>query len=294
MALSKENTRIVADSSSDVLNLSEIPFASAPLKIITSVKEYVDDASLNVEQMVDELRSYSGQSSTSCPNVEDWLSAFGEAEHVFCVTISGSLSGSYNTALLAAKIYETDHPDRRVFVVNSLSTGPEMKLIIERLRMLVLAEKSFDDICKAVTHYHQKHTGLLFVLESMRNLANNGRVSPLTAKLAGLLGIRVVGKASDEGTLEVLNKCRGMSNALETVVKHMKSLGYNGGKVKISHCFNEEAVQKLKDMIKAEFEKAKVEIYGVRGLCAFYAEKGGLLIGFEKAMKKLQKAPDPA
>ena len=274
-------TKIIADSSADLLELSGVPFESAPLKIITAEKEYVDDASLDVLEMVNDLQSYSGRSSTSCPNANDWLNAFGDAEEIFCVTITATLSGSYNAAVQAKQIYEERHPDRRVFVLNSLSTGPEMVLMIEKMRELILEGKRFDEVCEEVTKYTKK-TGLLFMLESMRNLANNGRVSPLVAKVAGILSIRVVGKASDQGDLEQLNKCRGEKKSLETIVQHLRSLGLRKGKVRIAHCFNETAGKALKELIQKEFSKVQVEICKCRGLCSFYAEKGGLLVGFEK------------
>ncbi len=273
--------KIIADSSSDVLELADVAFESAPLKIITSQKEYVDDANLDVYEMATDMQSYKGKSSTSCPNVSDWLETFGDAEQVFCVTITATLSGSYNAAMLAKREYEEMYPGRRVFVLNSLTAGPEICLMIEKIQELVLAGKSFDEICESVTKYTEK-TGLLFMLESMKNLANNGRVSPLVAKMAGMLGIRVVGKASDRGDLEPLDKCRGEGKALEVIVQRLRSLGLEKGKVRIAHCFNEGAGAKLKEMIQKEFGKVQVKMYECRGLCSFYAEKGGLLVGFEK------------
>ena len=272
--------KIVADSSADILSLEGVEFASAPLKIITAENEYVDNEDLDVLKMVNDLQVYKGKSSTSCPNPADWLNTFGDAEEIFCVTITGTLSGSYNAAQAAKASYEEQYPNRKVFVLNSLTAGPEIYLIIEKLKSLILSGESFDDICEKITEY-TKHTGLLFMLESMKNLANNGRVSPLVAKMAGLLGIRVVGKASDKGDLEPLNKCRGEAKALEAIVAHMKSIGFKGGLVRIAHCFNEAASEKLKELIKKEFETAKIIIYKCRGLCSFYAEKGGLLVGFE-------------
>ena len=157
-----------------------------------------------------------------------------------------------------------------------------MVLIMEKLAEMIKEELSFEEISSMIAHY-QQHTGLLFMLESMTNLANNGRVSPVVAKVAGLLGIRVVGKASDHGTLEQLNKCRGENKALDTLVRHLKELGCNGNKIRIGHCFNLNAANELKKRILAQFDKARVIIYECRGLCSFYAEKGGLLLGFEKA-----------
>ena len=273
--------KIVTDSSADTLLLEGVDFASAPLTIVTSEREYVDDATLDVAQMVEDLLKYSGKSSTACPGVGEWLAAFGDAEEVFCVTITGNLSGSYNAAVIAAQDYMEAHPDRRVFVLDSLSTGPEMRLLLERLRDDVAAEMDFEAICDDVSAYSAK-TGLIFVLESMKNLANNGRVSKLVAKAAGLLGIRVVGKASDHGTLEMLDKCRGAKKAVAAVVEQMAAQGYGGGAVRVSHVGNEAAALALKETLLARYGDADVQVYGARGLCSFYAEKGGLLVGFEK------------
>lgn len=275
------NMKIVADSSSDVFSLEPLPYASAPLKIITDEKEYVDDQSLDVAQMVDDLLTYSGRSGTACPSTGDWLDAFGEAPYVFCVTITSNLSGSYNSACVAKQEYEEMYPDRHVFVIDSLSAGPELRLIIEKLKELILAGKTYEEICAEITGY-QNHADLLFMLESLKNLANNGRVSKLVASAAGILGIRMVGKASEQGTLEPLSKCRGEKKALPTIVQLMDKYGYSGGKVRIAHCFNPEAAAKLKALILEKFASAQIEICKCGALCSFYAEKGGMLVGFEK------------
>ncbi len=275
------NTKIVLDSSADTPSLREIPTSTVPLKIITAEKEYTDDENLNVAEMIAEMKQYSGKSSTSCPNPQEFLAAFGEAENVFCITITGSLSGSYNAACIAQKEYEEKFPSRRVAVFNSLSAGPELLLLAEKAEAEILAGKSFADVCGSVNAY-MENTGLVFMLESLKNLANNGRVSPLVAKMASVLGIRVVGKASAEGTLEPLNKCRGEKKALATLLENMKKEGYTGGRVKIAHCSNETAAKSLCALIHGEFSGAQTEIYACRGLCSFYAEEGGMLVGFEK------------
>lgn len=272
--------KIIADSSADLPEITAVPFASAPLKIVTSEKEYIDNESLDVEGMVNDLAAYNGKSSTACPAPEDWLSAFGDAKYVFCVTITSNLSGTYNTACIAKQSYEEKYPDRKVYVFDSLSTGPEMVLIVEKLQECILNGKSFEETYTLTTEY-MKNTRLLFMLESMKNLANNGRVKPIVAKAAGLLGIRVVGKASDVGTLEVLDKHRGEKKGLSAIVKHMEEMGYKNGKVKIGHSFNESAALSVKALIENAFGNADIEIYTLKGLTSFYAEKGGLLVGFE-------------
>ena len=281
-AMNALNTKIVLDSSADIPSAAALPLVSMPLKIITSEKEYVDDGALNVSEMIADLRAYSGKSSTSCPNSQEFLTAFGEAEYVFCITITGSLSGSYNSALLASHEYTALHPERKVRVFNSLSTGPELVLLARKIEEEVLAGKEFAEVCEIADTY-LKSTGLLFMLESLKNLANNGRVSPLAAKVSSVLGIRIVGKASDEGTLQQLSKCRGSKKALAAICEHMKNEGYAGGKVKVAHCNNEAGAKALTDLVKTAYPEAETETYPCRALCSFYAEEGGLLVGFEKS-----------
>ena len=122
-----------------------------------------------------------------------------------------------------------EHPDARVCVLDTLSVGPESHLIIDKLRELILQGLPFEEIEAQIREYMKK-THLLFSLESLENLARNGRTSPAVAKLVGVLGIRIVGKASDEGTLQPLHKCRGEKRALATIVDEMKKHGYCGGK----------------------------------------------------------------
>lgn len=279
--MSLADMKIVADSSADTYTFPGVAYASAPLKILTDIKEYEDAEGLDVAGMVDDLLHYSGKSSTSCPSVGNWLDAFGDAREVFCVTITSNLSGSYNSAVTAKQEYEAMDPAHRVHVIDSLSTGPEMRLILEKLRELIQAGKSFDEIRGEITAYQQR-TGLLFALESMRNLANNGRVSHLAAKAAGILGIRAVGKASDIGTLEMLSKERSSAKAVKAVLNYMKSEGWTGGKVRIGHVCNEPVAIRMAEAIRDVVPETEIEYYPSTALCSFYAEKGGFLLGFEK------------
>lgn len=282
------NCRIVTDSSANIGTLRgeelllPIGFRAVPLKIHTAAREYVDDDGLDVASMVADLRTVKGKSGSSCPNFSDWSEAFRGADMVFAYTISSNLSGSYASACSAAEAMREERPDMQIHVFDSLSTGPEMQLMIEKTAELISAGNSFTEIVDGVNRYHET-THLTFSLESLHNLAVNGRVNPTVAKIAGVLGIRVIAIASTVGTIEMLHKCRGEQSMLRTMWMTMKERGYVGGKVRIAHCFNESAAEALTAMIRAEYRYADIERTLCRGLCSFYAEKGGLLVGFESA-----------
>lgn len=275
--------KIVADSTANITELKDIPFSSVPLKITVGDNEYIDDENVDLAGMVSYLKSYKGKSGTACPSPQDYIDAFGDADCVFCVVITNALSGSCNSARIAKEEYEAANEGKKVFVVDTLSTGPENGLVVEKLCQLIKADIDFEDICKEITEY-MKHTHLIFSLESLTNLANNGRVSHSVARIAGLLGIRLIGKASDQGTLEPTNKARGEKKAIEILYKSMQNLGYKGGKVIINHCEGEENAEKLKRTILESFPDADIKIYPNRALCSYYAEAGGLLVGFEDGL----------
>ena len=274
--------KIVADSSSDIRALKHVAFASAPLKITVGDTTYVDDDKLNVSELTQTLRTYKGRSITACPSPEDWMECFGDADRVFCVAITSTLSGSCNAARLAARDYESAHPDRKVFVIDTLSAGPELALIVEKLEEMIVEGREYEAICDDIKAYLST-TKLTFMLQSVRNLANNGRVNAAVAALVGLLGIRIVGIASDHGDLQQMAKARGDKRAMADMLKIMKDLGYKGGKVLIHHVENIAAAEVFRNKVLESFPQAKVGIDTTGGLCSYYAEDGGMLVGFETA-----------
>ena len=274
------NIKIVADSSANLPALEGIPYASVPLKLVTDQKEFVDDSTLDCGAMMKYLDSYKGRSGSSCPNVGEWMEAFADAEGVFTLAISRSMSGSHNSALQAKEVYEEEHPDRKVCCLDTLTTGPELILIAEKIRELNTRGLSFQEIKAQIKAYMEK-THMVFMLSSVSNLAKNGRVNPLIAKAVGILNIRIVGQASDSGTFQQEHKCRGEKKGLAALYELMKKNGFRGGKVRINHVFNEGAAAELKKIILGEYPDTDVAITPTTGLCSFYAEQGGLMVGLE-------------
>ena len=273
------NYRIVADSSANILSLPGQNYATVPMKIRAD-KEYVDDANLDLAGMVEGLRNHKGKSGSSCPNVGEWLEAFHDEEYVFGITITKHLSGSYNAAKQAADTYMEEHPGRKAFIFDSLSTGPEMMMIVDKIRECEAAGDDFETTKAKVLEYHN-HNHTLFCLESMMNLARNGRVPMAVAKIAGMLGIRVAGDVKG-GEITPVHKPRGAKKATQTLVEMIRERGfYDGAQLRVAHCFAEEQALALRDAVLEEFPNTRFTLEPTTALCSFYAEAGGLIIGFE-------------
>ncbi len=274
------NYKIIADSAANLYSLGDLPFAYVPLKVHCEGNEFIDNAEQSPDPMIELLRRTKERSFTSCPNMQEWLESFGDAQEIYAVAITAGLSGSYSAAEQAKAEYLEAHPQAKVHIINSLSAGPEMALIVERLVMLKESGASFEETVKEIQAYTAK-TKLAFCLKSLNNLARNGRISPAKAKLVGTLGIRIVGRASEEGTLQQQALCRGEAKALQGILAEMIGNGFEGGKVRIHHCHNEQAAQKLKDLLLTHAPTAEIELLPCGVLCSYYAEEGGLLIGYE-------------
>ncbi|MBR3842574.1 MAG: DegV family protein [Christensenellaceae bacterium] len=272
--------KIVTDSSSNLYTLPGCDYAYVPLKINCDEGEFIDNTVLDVAAMNAILKNTKGRSGTSCPNTQDWLEAFGDADELFIVTITSNLSGSYASAEIAVKEYLQKNPDKKACIIDSLSAGPEMQLIAEKIKEFHDEGLSFEEI-EEKTRAYVKRTKLIFALKSMNNLAKNGRVSMAKAKIAGMLGIRGVGIASDVGTLQPMHKPRGDKKTIASIFQTMLDLGYKGGRVLIAHCFAETDANELKKTILDTFKDAAIRLTTTGGLCSFYAEEGGLMIGLE-------------
>ena len=274
------NIRLVADSSINLMSFEGYDYACVPMKVVAGETEYVDDSALDLPAMLKGLKEYKGKSSTACPSVGDWLDAFGDADEVLGVTITSNLSGCYNASQVAAKEYLKTHPNAKVFILDSYSTGPEMHLILEKYAEYIQQGLSFEEIVEKIKEYSKK-THLMFSLASLSNFAKNGRISPAVAAAVGLLNIRIVGKASDEGTLEPMHKCRGEKRAMAQLLSCMEAVGFKGGKVHLCHTYNLEMAEKFADMLRQKYADVKLTIRQTLGLCSYYAEEGALLVGFE-------------
>lgn len=272
--------KIVADSSCDMWELNGVDFAVAPMTISTDNKHYVDNQELDVHLMSEELAKYKGVSHTACPSVGSWLDCYEGYDEVFVVTLTGAMSGTYNSAMTAKDIYEEENENVKVHVFDSLSTGPEMRLLIEKLKEMIEEDLPFEEIVEKGQDY-LNHSRLFFALKSLHNFAMNGRVSKTVASAIGVLNISIFATASEEGTIQQISKCRGEKKVVKSMIEHLENAGYHGGKVRISHADNLKLAHSVRDKILELYPHADIIVYPMGGLCTYYAEKGGLLVGCE-------------
>lgn len=274
---------IITDSSSDLFDLEQpaenIRFATVPFVISVGDAEFVDDESLDVPTLVDAMARCKSASHTACPAPGTWLEAFGEEGDVIVVTISSHLSGSYNSACAAMEMLREQAPDRRVAVIDSLSTGPEMCLIVRRLRACIEEGMDFDAVV-AEARRGMEDSRIIFSLSSYNNLIKNGRMHRIVGLAAHTLNLWGVGIGSPEGEIAFRKMTRGSKRAVEVIVHDMKERSGTVDTVVIDHCVNPEFAEKLRAAVLAEWPAAAITVRQTRGLCSYYAEQHGVIVGY--------------
>lgn len=276
-----EKFKLIVDSSSNMVNDPTHNVEVVPLTISFGGKDYIDDQNLNIQEFLSDMNKNQVAGKTTCPSIQAWLDALEGTEKAIIVTMTSGMSGTFSSALQAKNMYEEKHPTSQIIVVDSRSAGPELTIVLHGIEKMIQGDIRFVDLEEEIAEFRM-HTHLLFILQSLHNLSLNGRVSPTVAKIAGLLKINLIGTASKDGKLEPLTKARGMKKAIRELLKYMKDDNYHGGEVIIDHCENEKDAETIKEKLQAEYPDAQITIRQMHGLCGFYAEEGGLMIGFNE------------
>ena len=203
----------------------------------------------------------------------------GEAEHVYVVTLSGKLSGSYNSAELAKKLYLEEHMAKQIHVFDSCSASIGETLIAEKIQESEEAGKSFEEVV-AETEKYIKDQQTFFVLETLETLRKNGRLSNLKAWVAGALNIKPVMGSTEEGSICQLGQARGMNKALDKMIQDViaKTKNSENRVLAISHCNCPERAKAVKEKIEKIAKFKKIIVTDTAGVSTMYANDGGVII----------------
>ena len=278
---------IVSDSCCDLrredIETPSIRFETVPMRIHVGNREFIDNAELNVPEMLAAMTAEKTGSTSACPAPGAFSRAYAGGEKTVCFTISGSLSGSYNAAVTGRELFLEEHPEREVCVIDSKGTAGVMVLLIRKAKELMEGDPTgehFEEVCAQLRLY-QAALRTCFTLENYDNLIKNGRMRPLVGTLLHSLGIHVVAEGTSQGAIRVTGKARGEERTCRALTALMaSSKDCSGAQVIICHCENPVGAERLKHQILEDLPVKSVEILPCRGLNSFYAMERGLIVGY--------------
>ena len=202
-----------------------------------------------------------------------------DADHVYAVTLSAELSGSYNSAVLGKNLYEEEYGEKQIHVFNSRSASVGETLIALKIQECEEAGMEFEQVIEQVNAFiDEQHT--YFVLESLDALRKNGRLTGIKALVATALNIKPVMGSTPEGTIYQLGQGRGMKKALTKMVDSVVAEVIHPEQkiLAISHCNAPERAEAVRKMIQEKIQVKDSFIVDTRGVSSLYASDGGIIV----------------
>lgn len=275
--------KIIGDSGMDLPeNLRQDPhFELVPLTLHVDGESIADDASFNRIEFLRKMKESEKCPKSSCPSPEAFLEHMHFDGDIYIVTMSGQLSGTYNSALLAKKIYLEENPHKNIEIIDSRSASVGETLIAMKIKELIEKSLPFDMVVKGVNAFRD---GMLtkFVIESLDNLRKNGRLTGITAFIASALNIKPVMGATPEGTICKLDQARGVVKSLVLMAKLIEQDVKNAGEkvLGIAHCNNRERAEFFKEEVLKRVPFKDCVIVDTAGISTLYANEGGIITAY--------------
>ena len=274
--------KVVIDSCGELLDewKQDPRFESVALILSVDGVNIIDDETFDQADFLKRVAECPECPKSACPSPERYMRAFDcEAEHVYAVTLSAELSGSYNSAVLGKNLLQEDHPGRQIHIFNSKSASVGQTLIAMKIQECEEAGLPFEQVIETVDAYiEQQHT--FFVLDNLETLRKNGRLSKVKALVASALKIKPVMGSTEEGAICQLDQARGMNKALVKMAQAIveKTADSEQKVLAISHCNCHERAILLKNALEERMPMKKIVILDTAGVSSMYANDGGVIV----------------
>ena len=255
-------------------------FVTASLEINVGGHHIIDDETFDQKEFLDRVAASPNGPKSSCPSPETYREAYScEEEHVYAVTLSAELSGSYNSAVLGKNLYHEEYGEKDIYVFNSRSASIGETLIALKIAECEEQGLEFQQIVDTVEAYIEGQN-TFFLLETLETLRKNGRLTGLKAVVATALNIKPVMGATPEGTICQLGQARGMKKALVKLADEVakKTVRAEEKTLAVSHCNCPARAQELKRMLVERMNPKDVLVLDTAGISSMYASDGGVIV----------------
>ena len=274
---------IVCDSCTDLTeeDLKKGCYTLVPLTLLVDGEEIIDDETFDQADFLAKVAASKESVKSACPAPESYMEAYSKADDIYVVTLSAELSGSYNSAVLGKNLYEEENGTKNIHVVNSRGAATTQVLIARKLNEYASQGMPFEEVVDKIEEYTTS-LRTYFVLETLEVLRKNGRLSRLSATIAGALNIKPVMIGTRDGVIQKAAQARGMKKALAKMVEHMGSEGRDLTRRQfvISHCNCYERAVYVKELIKKHLHAEAVDIVDTKGVSSLYACDGGIIVSY--------------
>lgn len=254
-------------------------FERVPLGLEVGEYSMLDDDSFRQDDFLEKVAKCPLCPKSSCPSPERFMEAYHtEAEHIYAITLSSHLSGSYNSAMLGKDLYHEHYGDKQIHVVDSESASCGETQIALKIMELEAQGLPFEEIVKQIEAF-RSNILTYFVLDNLETLRKNGRLSNVKAFVASTLSIKPI-MAGNKGVIVQRGQTIGMKKALGKMVDMMVSEIKDSEvhRLIITHCNAPARAELVKNMFLARTKIKECIIMDTRGISSMYANDGGVIV----------------
>lgn len=278
--------KIVTDSCCDypAEMYKELDLEVVNLSVLYKGTYYNEYTESWLKELFDGLRTGEA-ASTSAVNPEGWASAMEpylkEGKDVLVLAFSSGLSGTYQSAVIAAEELQEQYPDRKIRVVDTLCASLGQGLLVHYACSLRDEGKTMDEVADWCEE-NKLHLCHWVIADDLMHLKRGGRISAATAVAGTLLQIKPVIHMDDEGKLVNVGKARGRKAAIQTLCKKVEELGIPGANDTIFICHGDclEDAKTLEQMLRDTYGTKNIFIYYIGAVIGAHAGPGTMAVFF--------------
>lgn len=275
--------KIIGDSCTDLTEemRKDEHFHIVPLTLQVGEDSIVDDRTFNQARFLKLVSESPVAPKSSCPSPDAYMELFKGEEDIYVITLSSNLSGSFNSAEVAKKLYLEENPHKNIEVINSCSASVGQTLIALKIQEYAGMGLSFQEITERVRKFRES-LSTKFVLENLDTLRKSGRLTGLKAIISSVLNIKPVMYGTPEGTINKLDQARGIQKALGIMVDSVEKDVKNPEEriFAIAHCNNPERAEFVREEVLKRVSFKDCIIVDTAGVSTMYAGDGGIIISY--------------
>jgi len=269
--------KIVTDSSCDLPErvLKEYDIIEIPMNVFVDGRSYKENVDLHPEEYWRMMAESEKLPKTSQPSPKEFTDIFrdilAEGDTPLCITISSKLSGTFQSATVAAQSFRQE-----VVVFDSLAGSLSHGVQVLKAARLLKAGKSLQDVLAELKAFRDE-VNIIIPLFTVENIVKGGRLNKVTGSLVKFLNIKVLAEGID-GKVEVRKKVRGRKRFIHEIERIIDSLQPSDDKIfGITHVDNQEDAEYFASKLKEKFDN-EVILEKMGPVMATYAGNKGLIL----------------
>lgn len=275
-----DKIKIITDGSCDLSHevLNKFNINVVPLGVSFGEEHYTAGVDIDNKEFYAKMKESKELPKTFCPSPENFCKEYQcEEDKIIVIALSSKLSGTYNSASLARDLYLSEHKEKDIRVIDSMTGSIGAGLLLIKAAKMISEGKDIDEIVEAIENLKEK-INFYGTLETLENAIKGGRINPLAGKIIGALNFKAIVQIKD-GVVKPIDKARGESNSIKKVANYITS-SIEDTKDKIlclMHANCPEKAHKLLSIIEKTHKFDEVYISEVGPVMGTYTSEGAVL-----------------